>query len=97
MKRSVRFRGQEIEAAAFLGLLVFDLKTVVPLVGTWGHEWVPDAHPKGAKRSGALGAKRRVVGRALVAQSDRRGGELNECLGRRPQPYFMNRRNTRAT
>jgi hypothetical protein len=36
------------------------LKTVFP-VGTLGHEWVPERTPEGAERSGALGAKRRVV------------------------------------
>src|SRR6185295_6763908 len=30
-------------------------------VGTLGHEWVPERTPEGAERSGALGAKRRVV------------------------------------
>ena len=45
-------------APSVLRALVFGLKTVFPLVRTLGHEWVPDAHPKGrnevqqSKRSG---------------------------------------------
>src|SRR5438876_11786400 len=31
------------------------LKTGFPLVGTLGHEWVPERTPVGAQRSGALG------------------------------------------
>src|SRR5437868_14956898 len=31
------------------------LKQCFPLVGTLGHEWVPERTPVGAKRSGALG------------------------------------------
>ena len=35
--------------------LVWGLKQCFPLVGTLGHEWVPERTPVGAKRSGALG------------------------------------------
>src|SRR6185295_2760926 len=42
-------------------VLVWGLKQCFPLVGTLGHEWVPERTPVGAKRSGALGAERRVV------------------------------------
>src|SRR5258705_10509442 len=35
--------------------LVWGLKPCFPLVGTLGHEWVPERTPEGAKRSGALG------------------------------------------
>ena len=31
------------------------LKQCFPLVGTLGHEWVPERTPEGAERSGALG------------------------------------------
>jgi hypothetical protein len=41
--------------------VVFGLKQRFPLVGTLGHEWVPERTPEGAERSGALEAKRRVV------------------------------------
>ena len=36
-------------------VLVWGLKQCFPLVGTLGHEWVPERTPVGAKRSGALG------------------------------------------
>ena len=36
-------------------VLVRGLKQCFPLVGTLGHEWVPERTPVGAKRSGALG------------------------------------------
>jgi len=36
-------------------VLVWGLKQCFPLVGTLGHEWVPDRTPVGAERSGALG------------------------------------------
>jgi hypothetical protein len=46
---------------SLLVVLVWGLKQCFPLVGTLGHEWAPERTPVGAKRSGALGAKRRVV------------------------------------
>ena len=36
-------------------VLVWGLEQCFPLVGTLGHEWVPERTPVGAKRSGALG------------------------------------------
>ena len=51
---SVRLRGHSLNIArCSLGVGVFDLKTLFPLAGTLGHEWVPERTPEGAKRSGA--------------------------------------------
>src|SRR6185436_18850294 len=36
-------------------ILVWGVKQCFPLVGTLGHEWVPERTPGGAQRSGALG------------------------------------------
>jgi len=44
-----------------LGIESLGLKTVFPLVGTLGHEWVPERTPEGAERSAARAAERSVV------------------------------------
>ena len=57
-----------------LRLRVFVLKQCFPLVGTLGHEWVPERTPEGAKRSAAVEAKRRLVRAGSRGTIARRGG-----------------------
>jgi hypothetical protein len=94
----VRFRGRGIAARGALETVVFGLKTVFPprreigpRVGARTHTRRGEAPAEHSQRSGEL------CGRALVAQSNRRGGKLIRCFGRRPQPYFGIVRNVCAT
>jgi hypothetical protein len=65
--------------APFISLfVVFGLKQRFPLVGTLGHEWVPERTPEGAKRSAAVEAKRRLVRAGSRGTIGPERGELNK-------------------
>ena len=56
------------------------LKECFPLVGTLGHEWVPERTPEGAERSGALGGFAESCACGLSWHNRPAEGELNQMF-----------------
>jgi hypothetical protein len=69
--------------APFVSLfVVFGLKQRFPLVGTLGHEWVPERTPEGAEWNGAVEATRRLVRAGSRGTIRHYEGETNQTSSR---------------